>query len=67
MFSGHPAIDCLRSFCLMKSRGFAYLAALGLASMMLNYVIVNTVVFSRSLRDAQDRLLWRDTTCPAHT
>ncbi len=37
-------IDCLRSFCLVKSRGFAHLAALGLVSMMLHYVIVKTVV-----------------------
>ncbi len=28
----------------MKSRGFAHLAALGLLSMMLRYVIVKTVV-----------------------
>ena len=27
MFSGCKAIDCLRSFCLVKSRGFAHLAA----------------------------------------
>jgi len=29
---------------LVKSRGFAHLAALGLVSMMLHYVIVKTVV-----------------------
>jgi len=44
MFSGCLTIDCLRSFCLVKSRGFAHLAALGLVSMMLHYVIVKTVV-----------------------
>jgi len=33
-----------RSFCLVKSRGFAHLAALGLVSMMLHYVIVKTFV-----------------------
>jgi len=37
-------LNCLRSFCLVKSRGFAHLAALGLVSMMLHYVIVKTVV-----------------------
>jgi len=44
MFSGCLTTDCLRSFCLMKSRAFAHLAALGLVSMMLHYVIVKTVV-----------------------
>ncbi len=43
MFSGCLTIDCLRSFCLVKSRGFARLAALGLVSMMLHHVIVKTV------------------------
>ena len=43
MFSGCLMIDCLRSFCLMKSRGFAHLAALGLVSMMLHCVIVKNV------------------------
>ena len=43
MFSGCLTIDCLRSFCLVKSRGFAHLAPLGLISMMLHYVIVKTV------------------------
>jgi len=41
-------IDCLRSFCLVKSRGFAHLAALGSVSvnhqnLMLRCVIVNTI------------------------
>ncbi len=36
-------IDCLRSFCLVESRGLAHLAALGLVSMMLRCVIVKTV------------------------
>ncbi len=30
--------------CQKKSRGFAYLGALGLVSMMLHYVIVKTVI-----------------------
>ncbi len=33
-----------KNFCMVKSRGFAHLAALGLVSMMLHYVIVKTVV-----------------------
>jgi hypothetical protein len=44
MFSGCLMTDCLRSFCLVKLRGFAYPAALGLVSMMLHYVIVKTVI-----------------------
>ena len=28
-------IDCLRSYCLVKLRGFAHLVALGLVSMLL--------------------------------
>ena len=36
-------IDCLRSFCLVKSQGFAHLVALGLFSMMSHCVIVTTV------------------------
>jgi len=43
----------------------ADLAALGLVSMMLHYVIVKTVVSIGLI--AQDRLLWRDKTCPART
>ncbi len=35
--------DCLRSFCLVESRGLAHLAALGLVSMMLRCMIVKTV------------------------
>jgi hypothetical protein len=34
----------VRSFCLVKSRGFVHLAALGLVSIVLHYVTVNTVV-----------------------
>ena len=37
-------IDCLGSFCLVKSRGLAHLVALGPASMVLCYVTVKTVV-----------------------
>jgi len=55
-------IDCLRSFCLVKSRGFVHLAVLGLVSMMLHCM---TVKISRPYRDEQDRLLWRDKTCLA--
>ena len=45
MFSGCLTIDCLRSFSLVKSRGFAHLAAPGLVSMlMLHYVIVKSVI-----------------------
>ncbi len=44
MFPGCLMIDCLKSFCLVMSRGFAHLAALGLVSMMLPYVTVKTVV-----------------------
>ncbi len=36
-------IECLRSFCLVKLRGLAHLAALGLVPMMLRCVIVDTV------------------------
>ena len=36
-------IECLSSFCLVKSRGLAHLAVLGLDSMMLRCVIVETV------------------------
>jgi len=36
--------DCLRSFYLVKSRGFVHLVARGVLSMMSCYVSVNTVV-----------------------
>ena len=36
-------IECLRSFCLVESRGLAQLAALGLVSMMLRRMTVKTV------------------------
>ena len=36
-------IDCLRSFCLVESRGLAHLAARGLVSMMFRCMIVKTV------------------------
>ena len=36
-------IDCLRSFCLVMSRGLAHLATLSL-SIMLRYVIIKPVV-----------------------
>ena len=40
--SGRPMIECLRSFCLVKSRGLAHLSAPGPVSMMLRCVIVKT-------------------------
>ncbi len=43
MISECLMIECLRSFCWVKSRGFAHLAALGLVSMMLHCVIVKIV------------------------
>ena len=36
-------IKCLRSFCLVESRGLAHLAALGLVSMMLPRMTVKRV------------------------
>ncbi len=36
-------IECLRSFCLVTSRGLAHLATLDLVSLMLRCVIVKTV------------------------
>ncbi len=42
MVSGCLMKDCLRSFCLVKSRGFAHLTPLGLVSKMLHCVIVKT-------------------------
>ena len=54
------------SFYLVKSKGFAYLAARGLVPMMLHYVIRQDCHTSRAYR-AQDRLLRRDKTCPAYT
>ena len=50
MLSGCLTIDCLRSFCLVKSKGFPHLAALGLLSMMLRYVIVKPVELVRLTR-----------------
>ena len=50
--------------CLVKSKGFAHLAALGLVAMMLRDVMVKAsyqyCCVSRPYRDAQDRLLWRE-------
>jgi hypothetical protein len=60
MFSGCLMIDCLRSFCLVKSRGFAHLAALGLVS-----IDCQNCRTSGPYRDAQDRLLWRDKHVPS--
>ena len=39
----HTTMDCLRSFCMVKSRGLAHLAALGPVSLILRCVIVKTV------------------------
>jgi len=60
-------IDCLRSFWLVKLGACAHLVALSLISMMLCYVTVRNCHTSRPYRDAQDRLLWREKTCPAPT
>jgi hypothetical protein len=64
-------IDCLRSFCLVKLRGFVHLAALGLVSILLIYDVAlrdcQHCRISRPYRYAQGRLLWRDKTCPART
>jgi len=63
MFFGYLMIGYLRRLCLVKSRGFAHLAALGLVSMMLRCVIVKTVELVKYRPwDTQDRLLWRDMT-----
>ena len=43
MTFSHTTIDCLRSFCLVKSKGFAHLVALVLGSTMLRCMIVKTV------------------------
>ena len=51
-----------RKLCLVKSRGFAHLAKLGLVVITLHCVTVKTV---RQM--TQDRLLWRDKVCPAST
>ena len=56
MFSGCLLIDCLRSYCLVKSRGFAHLVALGLVSMMLRCMIVKPV-------DLVERVQMRKTDC----
>ncbi len=45
MFSGCLMIDCLRSSCLVKLRGFVHLAALGLVSKMLRGVVVKSVLY----------------------
>ena len=60
MFSRCLMIDCLRSFCLVKSRSFAHLATLGLPSMMLhcaNVKSVKLVSLKAAYRD--DKLLWK--------
>ena len=58
-----------RKVCLMKSRSFAHLAALGLVSVMLHCVIVKTVeLVNYRPWDAQDRLHMDKTkSCPVHT
>ena len=49
-------IDCLRSYCLVKLRGFAHLVALGLVSMMLLCKIAKPVGLI-------DRIEMRKTDC----
>ena len=56
MVSGCLAVDCLRSFCVVKSRGFAHLVALRLVSMMLRCMIVKPVT-------VVDRMEMRTTDC----
>ncbi len=57
-------IDCLSSFCLVKSIGFAHVVALGLGSMMLCYVIgkiVASIDFIRMHRtncSGKTRIAW---------
>ncbi len=60
-------IDCLRSFCLVKSKVAAHQVALGPISMMLRCVTVKTVASIDLVGMPQNRLLWRDKTCPART
>jgi len=48
---------------LFSERGFMHLTALGLVAL---HNCQNCRI-SRPCRDAQDRLLWRDKSCPAHT
>ena len=52
--------DCLRSFSLVKSKGFVHLDALGLVSMMLCYVTVKTVI-------SIDRIRMLKTDCSGET
>jgi len=49
----------------VKERAFAHLVALGVESVMLQYMSVSTVR-STDLMRTQTRLLWRATTCSAH-
>ena len=49
-------IDCLRSYCLVKLRGFAHLVAPGPVSMMLLCMIVKLV-------EMVDRIEMRKTDC----
>ena len=60
-------IDCLRSFCLVKLRGFAHLVAprSGFNDVALHDCQSRRI--GRPYRDAQDRLLWKDKMCPART
>ena len=41
--------------------------ALGYVSMMLHQVTVMSCRITSPYKDAQNRLLWRDKTCPART
>ena len=53
-------IDCLRSYCLVKLRGFAHLVAQSLVSMMLLCMIVKPV-------GLEDRIEMRKPDCYAKT
>jgi len=50
-------IDCLRSLCLVKSRGFVHLVALGPVSSDVALRDCQHCRISRPYRDAQNRLL----------
>ena len=67
MFSGCLTIDCLRSFLFGEVKG---LRPPGRPRSSFNDVALRDCPncrISRPYRDAQDRLLWRDKTCPART
>ena len=65
--SGCPIIDCPRSFCLVKSKGQCLR---GRPRSSFNDIVLRDgqeCRINRSFRAAQNRLLWKDKTCPART